>query len=441
MNRHDPMSAIPTASTIDTLRFFARVLAPTWAKGVIIRRKAIVSLAERFALDDGAVRQMEALNAKYGAGPVLLNIPLRRQAVLLDEEDVRRVLDGTPDPFTSASDEKHSALAHFEPETSLITRGADRASRRAFNEDALETGCPRHSAATRLERVVGQEISRLLEQSEDGVLDWPRFSRSWFRIVRRIVLGDAAADDEAFTALLDRLRGRANWAFALRRDRSGIADLHARLDAYRARAEPGSLAANARLAGTDPRVAPTHQIAQWLFAFDPAGMTTFRALAVLATHAEHRARVKSELEGQISVAELAYLRACVVETLRLWPTTPAILRQTTRPTSWRNGSLPAETGIIIFTPFFHRARVPDPDRFDPGRWLYRDPADLPPMVPFSAGPAACPARHLVPMVAGMALACILREASVTLLEAEKLDPDAALPGTLDPYGLGFRLGS
>jgi hypothetical protein len=51
-------SMLPKASLSDTIGLFAGVVAPTIAKGPIIRRPAMVGLAERLDLDRSAVRQM-----------------------------------------------------------------------------------------------------------------------------------------------------------------------------------------------------------------------------------------------------------------------------------------------------------------------------------------------------------------------------------------------
>lgn len=59
------------------------------------------------------------------------------------------------------------------------------------------------------------------------------FARAWWRIVRRVVFGDHARDDEV-TGLLDTLRPQANWAFlvprAARRATHPQAMTHVRAD-------------------------------------------------------------------------------------------------------------------------------------------------------------------------------------------------------------------
>ncbi|WP_188909880.1 cytochrome P450 [Aureimonas endophytica] len=430
--------SLPSLSAFDSAAFAASVALPTLAQGIILRRPAMVAAAERFGLDAGAVRQMQRLRRRYGENPLLIRNPIRPQVLLLSPRDVRRVLAETPAPFSPASCEKRAALSHFEPHVSLVTQGEERRLGRALSDSTLESGCPVHSLRPAFHTAVEVEIGRLLHQARAlGALAWPLFFGAWMRIVRRTVLGASAVADTELTDLLDRLRARANWAFAAPSDRRRRDAFHRRLEAYLRRAEPHSLAA---LAARFPEAAlahPSHQMAQWLFAFDPAGMTAFRALALLAAHpaALERGRAEAMRPG-----DLAFLRAAILETVRLYPTTPAILRQTSAATEWPNGELPAGAGLLIFTPFFQRddERLADAHRFVPERWLGLEPDQAIPLVPFSAGPAACPARHLVPLVAAEAVAAILRRGPIEL-QGGRLDHRRALPGTLDHFTLVFDL--
>jgi cytochrome P450 len=90
-------------------------------------------------------------------------------------------------------------------------------------------------------------------------------------------------------------------------------------------------------------------------------------------------------------------------------------------------------------PFFTRddERVDSANRFAPQLWMHKDPGERLPLVPFSAGPAICPGRHLVAMVASLMITALINGRSVSLL-GEKLSPQQ-LPGTLDHYGLRIRL--
>ncbi|MBG6217621.1 hypothetical protein IWX75_002079 [Arthrobacter sp. CAN_A6] len=130
---------LPTASVLDTAMFLGAVLLPTLAKGPIIRRPGVVGFAERFRLDDRAVRVVRRLSDKHPEGPLLLRLPRRHQAVILAPGHVDTVLDMSPEPFSPATDEKRAALAHFQPNNVLISKGPVRNIRRALQEQVLES--------------------------------------------------------------------------------------------------------------------------------------------------------------------------------------------------------------------------------------------------------------------------------------------------------------
>jgi cytochrome P450 len=179
-----------------------------------------------------------------------------------------------------------------------------------------------------------------------------------------------------------------------------------------------------------------------MFAFDPAGMTTFRALALLASHPEQAEQAREEIVSREGSPDLPYLRACVLESLRLWPTTPAVLRQTTRKTEWETGIMPAKTGILIFAPFFHRddQRLSYANSFNPDLWMQHRSNEDWPLIPFSGGPGMCPGRNLVLLLTSNMLAALLDSRPVRLKPPNRLDANRPLPGTLDNYSLRFNLG-
>jgi cytochrome P450 len=236
-------------------------------------------------------------------------------------------------------------------------------------------------------------------------------------MVRRIVLGPSARDDVALNDLLDRLRRRANWAVlpVHRRDRDLLA---ARIASYVADAEPDTLA------GSDV----ASQIPHWLFAFDAAGMVALRTLALLSTHPEHAAKAR---------ADHGYLRACVRDTVRLWPTTPALLRENTTPVTLGGHHFPARTTFLLYTPFLHRTRPPAADIFDPDQWGHAQPP--PGLVPFSAGPARCPGENLVLHLTTTLLATLLTNRDFTLTGPQPLTSHRPLPHTLDNFRLRFQV--
>lgn len=433
--------SLPQLTVRETANFLAKVFVPTTAKGPIIRRPRMVALGEKLGFDERAVATLAQLAAKYPASPVLLRLPLRRQAVVLEHGHVHRILAETPDPFATASSEKQAALAHFQPRNSLISTGSERSVRRALQEQVLDSDSQVHNLAESFLPVVAQEAEDLVSAARSaGELTWDDFIQSWYRVVRRVVFGDSAADDHEVTEMLQQLRSDANWAFLKPRNRRLRSKFLGAVEQRMQAAPPGSLASVMAGMNTQEDAAPVEQIPQWLFAFDPAGMTTFRTLAAVTAHPEVLSRALQEVgtsPGQR--AYLPWLRACVLESLRLWPTTPMVLRQTTDDVVWDAGTMRRKSGVLIYAPFFHRDErtVPNPHAYTPERWLNGD-GDWA-LIPFSEGPAACPGRHLVLMLTSAFLSHLIEGQGLQLEPAGRLNAGARMPGTLNNYSLRFTV--
>jgi cytochrome P450 len=261
--------------------------------------------------------------------------------------------------------------------------------------------------------------------------------------VRRVVFGTRARDDRELTDMLTRLRADANWAFLKPRRKELRARFRSGIEARLAAAEPGSLAHSMAGMHYPAEAAPVDQVPQWLFALGNAGMVVFRALAVLATHEDQAGRARAEALGdRTGGRELPYLRACVLETLRLWPTTPMILRQTTRTVRWDGAEVPERCGVLIYAPYFHRdeRHLGHAHDFEPGRWLDEADGGTWPLVPFSDGPAACPGKQLTLLLASAMLASLIRGSRFVLASPRRLVPGSPLPGTLDHFSLRFATG-
>jgi cytochrome P450 len=442
--------SVPTATVGETLAVIFELIVPTLSKGVILRRPKVVGLAESLDLDRRAIRRLQQLRNKYGDGPLMLKVPIRSQTLILSPEHVHRVLNGTPEPFTPASMEKRAALGHFEPKMSLVSKGPERTERRRFNELVLESDNPLHSLSACFASIARQEGQTLMAKAQRrGELNWSDFEQHWFRMVRRVVFGAPAADDHELSSMMARLRAAGNWAFLRPRRLLLRQQFLQRVRHYLALAAPGSLASVIASLPKSETTAPEHQVPQYLFAFDPAGMATFRALALLAAHPQQAAQAQDEIkQSGASVSVLPMLRASVLESLRLWPTTPLVLRETTREVAFETGTLPAGTPIAIFAPFFHRddQRLPYADRFAPELWLDGGvkgewppaAADNWPLIPFSGGPGICPGRNFVLLQTSTMLAAILEDRLVRMIPANRLDANQRLPATLDNYTLRFE---
>ncbi|MFI6866579.1 cytochrome P450 [Nocardia sp. NPDC050406] len=413
---------------------------PTLAQGVIIRRPVAVALAQRLRVDERAVRLLSQLRARRGPAPLRLSIPGRSVAVVLDGDDVERLLSAPTTEIATTTPEKQAALGHFQPHGVLASTGEDRERRRLFNETALQTPQALHSAAPALLQRVQRETAELLTEIDTaGALTWDRFATAWWRIVRGVIFGDAARLDDRLTDDLAALRSRANWAFARRRDDQRRSRFHDAVRRYLDDPAPGTLAEAIARAHPTPDLAAADQVAHWLFAFDAAGIATFRALALLAAHPADERWVREEFEADASVPRvLDRARGCVLEAVRLWPTTPMILRESAVDLTWHGERYPQGTTFVVYAPLFHRdaSTLEFADTFAPRIWLDGQARRHPELVPFSAGPGACPGRNIVLFTASTTLAALMRTHSYRVQAGADLsDP---VPPSLDHFHLVLR---
>jgi cytochrome P450 len=386
---------LPTATFPDAARAIRDVLLPVVAQGAILRRPAASRAAELLHADDRALRRVRALRRKYGEGPLLIRLPGRTIALVLDPDHVHRILRETPDPFSAATSDKVGALEHFQPHAVLATDPPLRAPRREVNEEALDSHRPVHRDANAMVEAITAELHL------EGTFGWTDFREVWSRIVRRIVLGDKARDDTELTALLDVLRSNANWAALHPRNRNAQERLDLKLGEYVENAAPGSLVESlmhstikrdSRTVEPGGGLDPAGQVPHWLFAFDAAGIALWRLLAVLATRPDAADRIATE-----ESALRAYAGAAAQESVRLWPTTLVVLREGRTETRWAGGAAPAGTEFAIVSSVFHRddEALDFANDFVPEIWLDGRSDGSWPLIPFSEGPAVCPGRNVV----------------------------------------------
>ncbi|UCN13149.1 cytochrome P450 [Cellulomonas iranensis] len=419
------------------------MLAPLVAQGAIVRRPRVVALAERLRSDARAADVLHDLAERHGRRPVAVTLGARRLVLPLQHDDARAVLDDSPAPFTPASAEKRAALAHFQPRAVLISPAAVRPALRAWNEHALETGAPVHSAARGVVPTLHGLAGDLAASARArGTLSFDDADGPLWSAALAVTLGPDARHDTCLLGELQTLRRRANWAFAVPQRRA----LRARftrhvLDRVR-RAPADSLAGAGVLRGGSPPLAAT-QVPHWLFAFDAARIALWRALGVVAA----RPRLQDALRAEAVAASAAdgprvlpLARAVVLESVRLWPTTLVVLRETTAPTRWGDVELPAGHGVALVSAWFHRdpdhrpvADAFTPDAWDGTRWTGDDAC----VVPFSAGPVVCPGQDVVLLTAATLLSDLVRDVRWSPATHPGLADDP-LPPTLGHADLRLR---
>ncbi|OUC79995.1 cytochrome P450 [Gordonia lacunae] len=433
------------AGLLDTARVLGGVLVPMVAEGVVARRKTMVRLGGRLDTHGRAARILNGLRARHDADALALTFP-RPMVLALRPPAVTATLHGTPDPFTPASTEKVAALSRFQPTGVLISDNRHRQARRELNELALQTSADVHSLHRRCGEIIESEVAELLPTLTDGHLTWDAYAVAHWRMVRRFVFGDAARNDEALTDLLTVLRRDANWGPAFPRRSATYGNFRRRLDHLVAAAPEDSLAGIVRDAVDRPgSLDPTGQIPHWLFAFDAVAVAVHRALALLAAHPATAAAARTETAGVESTAArvLPTLRATVLESLRLWPTTLAILREASRDVRWDGGLVAEGTTTIVIGEFFQRDddAMDFAQRFTPEVWTDGRAQGLAGVVPFSDGPGECPGRNVVLMFATAVLAAIGRDVDLddNVLSPRVRAGQTEMPHSLDHFDLTIGL--
>jgi cytochrome P450 len=246
-------------------------------------------------------------------------------------------------------------------------------------------------------------------------------------VTLRVIFGDRARDDQELTGLLEKLMGEANRIVGLKRS-DDYYDLYGRLERRLQDPEPGSLLARFADAPQTDRTRVVHQIPHWMFAMrDTLGANAYRALAVIVADPEVERRAREDEQ---------YLEGVLQETMRLWPTTPLLARETTRETTLAGERIDEETQVMILNTFNHRdpGQVTDADRLKPERGSdgerdYR-------FNHLSNGSQDCPGGPLVLLLGRAVLARTLERFELKLEEAA-LQPGEPLPHMLDFFSIRF----
>ena len=263
-------------------------------------------------------------------------------------------------------------------------------------------------------------------------------------MTRRVVFGDHAADDTRLMELLGELMSQGNKMPG--EPGPQYPEFIGMIEGHLAKAEPGSLAAEIAKTPAPPGGA-AGQVVHWLFAMgDTLAANTLRTLAALATHPEQRAEVRNEMAGATittpqGVASLKYLGGCLLEAMRLWPTTGLFARVATRDIEFPNGAvLPEGTQVMIYNVFNHRdqSRIPYADRFSPGEWVSGHASEDWSFNFMSHGPQVCPGYGLSVFL-GQAVIANLLEAGELSVDGVQLNPGKPLPHSLDLYGFSVSV--
>ncbi|WP_327302606.1 cytochrome P450 [Streptomyces sp. NBC_01298] len=405
----------------ESARFAAAHTLPALVRGFVSARPRAAPGHAGPGRPRWSAATLRALRERHGGAPVLVRGLTGTVLLILDPRDIRQFyaepVASTGRPATGADGCAHAGLG---------------SGRRSVDDSVLAAGLTVHPSCGAFLSVLADEARRL---TAGDSLELTRVRHSVARAARRIVLGDAAAEDAELGRRLGRLPDRAGARIAAYAD---LAEPHTLIGRARRHAEP---LAGWGGAGPDP----VGQVRQWLAAFDLVPGILLRTLLLLGAHPAEQDAVAAEAraagwaQGSAQGA-LPRLRACVRESLRLYPAVPDLIRITRAETEWRGVRHPAGTCVVLPVLFHQRdpEHVPAAHVFVPGRWASRE-ADLDVrMAPFSHAGGRCPGEQLGLLVTAALCAEVLRGHRV-LPARPVLDPLGPLPAALDAQGIRLRL--
>jgi cytochrome P450 len=174
---------------------------------------------------------------------------------------------------------------------------------------------------------------------------------------------------------------------------------------------------------------------------ETTSMSLTFALHLLGRHPDIQERVRDEVKRVLGdkpptaaqlINELPYTTAVLKEAMRLYPAAPITGRRSLEDTTIGGYDVPAGSDVVLSVwSIHHREDLwPDPERFDPDRFLGNPTIGRYQWMPFGAGPRACIGQHFS-----------MLESVATLVELIRAFDFAAPPGSSDqvPVGSGITL--
>ncbi len=294
-------------------------------------------------------------------------------------------------------------------------------------------------------------------------LGWANHNAASGKIVAHIILLDALADlaprvPARVRGLVEKLHDAAEEPFMLdqaraRYHRDAIARLDRKvqqmIDERRRAADAGDDllarlltardAEDASFTGMSDRQVRDEALTLFIAGHETTATSLAWTFYLLARHPEWRAKVQAEVDalppGPIDFARAAKLDVtlrCFKEAMRLYPPVEVLARRTLEPTTLADVELPARSILFISPWIVHRdaATFPEPERFDPDRFLKPLPRSA--WLPFGAGPRVCIGNHFAMLEGPIVLATMMRAARFEIDADRTIEPETF--ATLRPKG-------
>ena len=148
------------------------------------------------------------------------------------------------------------------------------------------------------------------------------------------------------------------------------------------------------------------------------------AFHLLGRHPDIQQKVRDEVKDVLGdnpptaaqlIGELPYTTAVLKETMRLYPAAPITGRRAVEDTTIGGYDIPAGSDVVLSVWSIHRRADlwPEPDRFNPDRFLGNPDIGRYDWLPFGAGPRACIGQHFSMLESLATIAELVRDFEFT----------------------------
>ena len=184
---------------------------------------------------------------------------------------------------------------------------------------------------------------------------------------------------------------------------------------------------------------------------DTTANTIAWMIYLLWTHPQALDRACTEVRTKVQdcqqptmeeMADLAFIEACIHETMRLKPVGPQLPLQANADVVVGGVQVPRGTIVInlLRRDSVREDLVPQASRFEPERWLQSDNPAKRSSTPFGAGPRICPGRYLAMLEMKIAMTVLLGHFDIEFVgTADGQPPKERLSFAMMPVGLLMRL--
>jgi cytochrome P450 len=397
-------------------------------------------MTTRLDTDGKVIRFCHQLQTKYQSDRIYIRVLTKKALLLFDPEGIRHVLDHSPEVY-GPPDRKKKGMGYFQPHAVTISEGVEWSERRRFNEAVLNSGVPSHCYAHQFLHIVRSEVEAARAASGD-VLTWEAIAALFDRITLQIVFGMPARQETELTERLARMMLKSNPPVP-RKKSEDFDPFYQRIREHLKAPAANSLVALAAQTGATERTRVDNQIPHWMFAMrDTLAANTARALAVITSRPDIEIRVREEMSGSDlatpdGITRLRYMQGCVQEAMRLWPTTPLLVRLALRDDDLAGTPVAKGTQILILNTYNHRNRnaTKFADAFEPEQWRDEQPNYL--FNHLSNGAQKCAGFELALFIARAVIAGLLEHHRYAL-EHPKLHLHPPLPYMLNYFDLRWR---